>query len=476
MTEHRIEFAPVYLIWGEEFLCLGIFEKLLAALMPASSKSQNLERIEGPNEDINEVIERVSTYSLLSATKLVVVTDSGIFDSRQDKHRLIDKAWQAYLNDDVKKAAKYLMTLLGLLDLGYQDVSRENRRKTLKYDFGKTNGEKWLDEVIDFCRESNLSPPPVADEGSALQQAIEKGFPRGNHLIIITETTDKKSNLYKSIRKHGIVIDCSVPKGDRRADKSAQKAALSERLNAILAENHKSIDRDAWQTLYEMTGFHLRTFTQNVEKLISFVGEKKRITCSDVEFVVQRTKKDPIYAFTNAVTDKNVDEALFYLESLYFDGSQSIRPEQILVAITNQVRKLILIKSFVKSTRGSSWYASCSYGDFKKSVLPAIKESDKHFIEKVTVWQDMLPADKSHPNKKTKAFKKRVGRPGTELLIAKNPHNPYPVYQMFKKSDKFTEEHLFNALESLNRADLRIKTSAADKKLVLEEAIINICH
>jgi DNA polymerase-3 subunit delta len=405
-----------------------------------------------------------------------VVTDSGIFYSRQYKHRLIDKAWQAYQSGDVKKAANYLMTMLGLLDLNYRDVSRENRRKTLKYDFNKTNGEKWLDDVIDFCRESNLSPLPPADEGGALQKAIEKGFPRGNHLIIITETTDEKRNLYKSIRKHGMVIDCSVPKGDRRADKSAQQAVLSERLNAILSENQKSIDRDAWQMLYEMTGFHLRTFTQNVEKLISFVGERKRITRGDVKFVVQRTKKDPIYAFTNAVTDKNVDEALFYLESLYFDGSQSIRPEQILVAITNQVRKLILIKSFVKSARGDSWYASCSYGDFKKSVLPAIKESDKHLIEQVTVWQDILAADDRHPNKRAKKLKKRGGRSGTELLVAKNPHNPYPVYQMFKKSENFTEEHLFNALESLNRADLRIKTSAADKKLVLEEAIINICR
>ena len=47
---------------------------------------------------------------------------------------------------------------------------------------------------------------------------------------------------------------------------------------------------------------------------------------------------------------------------------------------------------------------------------------------------------------------------------------------MFKKSEKFTEEQLFHALESLNRADLRIKSSVQNKKLILEEAIIKICR
>ena len=59
----------VFLIFGEEFLCKSVFQKLLKALMPVGSKSPSLERIDGPNEDIGDVIERITTYSLLSGTK-----------------------------------------------------------------------------------------------------------------------------------------------------------------------------------------------------------------------------------------------------------------------------------------------------------------------------------------------------------------------------------------------------------------------
>ena len=243
-----------------------------------------------------------------------------------------------------------------------------------------------------------------------------------------------------------------------------------------LSKNQISIDADGYQALYEMTGFDLRTFSQNVDKLVSFVGERNKITRSDVEFVIQRTKKDPIYAFTNAVTDQNTTEALFYLESLLFDGAEPIRPEQILVAMANQIRKLMLIKGFVASSEGKSWYASCSFGNFKKSVLPAIRKYDKNILAQVTAWQDILSTDTGRVGAVTKKASPKKQSAATEMLIAKKPQNPYPIYQMFKKSEKFTEKQLFYAMESLNRADLRIKTSVQNKKLILEEAIIKICR
>jgi len=468
--------APVYLIFGEEFLCKSVFDKLLKALMPAGSKNLNLERIDGPNEDISDVIERISTYSLLSGTKIVAVTNSGIFDSKQDKDRLINNSKQAYHDDDIKKAANYFLILMALLHLSYQDISSGNRSEMLKSKLNASDDNQWLDAVIDYCMGKNLPVPAAGDKKNTLQSAIEKGFPTQNHLVLLTDTVAKQQKLYTSINKLGMIIDCSIPKGNRRADISVQKTALTERLNAILSENQISIEANAFQALYDMTGFDLRTFSQNVDKLISFVGERKRITRKDVEFVIKRTKKDPIYAFTNAITDQNTEEALFYLESLLFDGVQPIRPEQILVAMANQMRKLIVIKGFVASSKGETWYAGCSFGDFKKRVLPAVRKYDKNILNRVTAWQDILSTDTGKEETITKKASKKKQPAATELLIAKNPQNAYPVYQMFKKSEKFTEENLFYAMESLSRADLRIKTSAQNKKLILEEAIIKICR
>ncbi|NIV97852.1 DNA polymerase III subunit delta, partial [Candidatus Saccharibacteria bacterium] len=67
------------------------------------------------------------------------------------------------------------------------------------------------------------------------------------------------------------------------------------------------MDKRAYRTIYEMTGFDIGTFSDNIEKLISYVGDRKRITVEDVAFVLKRTKKDPIYELTNAIADRDVD-------------------------------------------------------------------------------------------------------------------------------------------------------------------------
>jgi DNA polymerase-3 subunit delta len=470
---NHVEPAPVYLIYGEEYLYKIAYEKLLDALIPEASRALNLEMIEGPNENVAEVIERVNTFSLLAGPKVVIVRDSSMFDSKLDKDRFLDKIRQAYQNNDLNKASKYFLRLMGLLNLSFSDVSNENRNKTLKIFPEKTRDERWLDDIIGFCLENNLRIPAGEDSEALLQNAIERGFPPQNYLVITTGAIDKRRSLYKSIKNHGLIIDCSVPKGDRKADKMVQESALGARLSDALSKSRKTMDKDAYQVLYEMTGFDLRTFSNNLEKLIAYVGDRPNITRRDVEFVIKRTKKDPIYAFTNAITEKNIEEALFYLESLMSEGLKPIRPEQIIVAIANQMRKLLVIKCFVASPTGKRWHAGCSFMDFKRNVLPNMQAYDRTLQNQLTAWEQEPVMDTENESA-SKTDSKKSGA-ATDLLVAISARNPYPVYQLLKKSEKFTEDQLLNAFESLNRADLRLKTTGENKKLILEEAIFNIC-
>jgi DNA polymerase-3 subunit delta len=61
------------------------------------------------------------------------------------------------------------------------------------------------------------------------------------------------------------------------------------------------------------------------------------------------------------------------------------------------------------------------------------------------------------------------------MRIAPNPKNPYPVYQTFVKSDRFTRRSLMTALFRLNRADLSLKSSSRDAALVLKSLVLEIC-
>jgi len=464
------QFAPVYLIHGEALLYKSALDTLLDALIPDKQRNFNYQAVDGTNGHLEDVVERLNTYSLLGGTKVVALCDSKIFYSKQDEGQLLEKAKEAFDAQDINKAAKYLLSLLGILNLSFDDIGGENPRKTLKPDGDKTGDTKWLDEIIKFCMENNLSISSEEHNVVLLQHAIEKGFPKGNHLVITTDMIDKRRKLFKIIKSNGMIIDCSVPKGDRRADKIAQEAVLTERMDALLARHGKTTDKETYQAMVELTGFDMETFSDNFEKLISYVGERKEITAKDVAFVLKRTKKDPIYELTNAIADRNIEQALFFLNSLLTDN---FHPLQILASITNQVRKLLLIKDFVESSHGSSWHSEMQYRPFEDKVMTAVQFYNRELLNRMEQWEDML-SDKDGENKRTgKKKEKKKSLPATDLEIA---NNPYPVYKMLLNSDKFTKNELIDAMEHLAQADFRLKTTRQRPKMVLEEAILWMCN
>jgi DNA polymerase-3 subunit delta len=467
-------FAPVYLIYGEEMLTKNAFDAVLDILVPASERSINYDPLDGTQENIHDIIGRVNTYSLLPGIKVIALRDSRIFYAGQDKDQLLENAKKAYDDDNIKKAAGHVRGLMSFLNLSYEDIDKSNRQTSLGQSSALVADDAWLDEIITYCRENNLSVPAAKDDSRTLQLAVEKGFPANNHLIITTDMVDKRRSLFKTLSNKGVVIDCSVPKGDRRADRVVQESVLADRMKAILSAGNKSMGQSTYLALYEMTGFDLRVFSSNLEKLISYVGERQEITITDVESVLQRTKKDPIYELTNALADRKPAPALFFLDSLLSSG---IHPLQAFTALVNQVRKLLLVKDFVESPFGSDWQAACPYDYFQKRVIPAIVEYDRNLLDHLGGWQTMLDEERPVPKTGTRTkSKKKKSKLTTDLLIAKNPKNAYPIYLLLKKSERFSKEDLIQAFETLNAADKKLKTGGPDARLVLEKVILGICR
>jgi len=465
------KFAPVYLIYGEELLYKKALDILLSAVLPdTSSKALNYESFEDTDENIYEVIEKLNTFSLMPGEKVIAVCDSRIFYSKHDTESILKKAEEAYADNKIKKAAEYVVNALGLLNLSFEDVCRTDGKAKLKLN-NSLNENKWLDKVITYCIDKRVTIPDVEDSDKVLQKAVEKGFPKGNHLIITADRVDKRRGLYKAINKNGIIIDCSVPGGQTRSDKIAQEAFIKEMMIDILAKAGKTVDSNAYSAMYAMTGFDLRTFVNNLEKLISFVGDRKKITIEDVRNVLKRTKSDPIYELTNAISDRNTEDALFFLNSLL---SSEFHYLQIFTAITNQIRKLLIVKEFVESSYGREWHTGIQYNKFRSSIMPAIQEHDSVLLKQLEDWENIISKDTASNNKKKGKPKK--SSLNTDLLIAKNPNNPYPVFQLFSKSERFTKEELLDSVECMNKADLCLKSTGQNPKLVLEDVIFHICR
>ena len=461
------QFAQVYLIHGEEFLYRKALEELLNIMVPGSKKEFNYEPIDGIEGDFLSGIEKLNTFSFMSGITVVAFCDSGIFYSKNEESKLLEKAKEAFGNKDMKKASKHLAGLLSILNLTYDDISKGERKSVLKESSDLLSDDKWLDELIGYSQNKSLSiPPPPLNNSELLHKTILKGFPKGNHLIITTDYVDKRRALFKSIKECGVIIDCSVPKGERHADRQVQETILYEYMRATLAENGKSANKEVFKAIYEKTGFDMRVFSGNLEKLINYVGTQKQITIDDVKSILKRTKSDPIYEFTNAIADRNLEQALFYMGSLI---SGDVYPLQILAAMVNQIRRLLVVKDFTESTYGRGWYQGINYNQFRDNVMPALIEYDNALAEQIEQWDIVLVNEKASKGKKKK-------KPKSGLFIVKNPGNPYPVYQTLLKSENYTKAELINNLQLLGKADLRFKRSEQLPKLICEDVIINICR
>ncbi len=456
----------VYLIYGEELLCKSVLNELLDFLLPARKRGVGLHVFDGGNENIPDAIEQCNTYSLLGGTKVVCIHDSRVFYSREDTLKIFENAKTAYAKNEHQKAARYFLTMLGLSNIALEDLVGGDYN-LLNIDSEHIGDTKWLDQLKAYCVDNRLSIPRASENSAILQKAVEKGFPSGNYLILTTDLVDKRRTLYKAIKATGAVIDCSVPRGALKADKTVQEAVVKERMNALLGRHHKKIDPAAFHAVYERTGFELRTFMHNLERLIDYVGKREKITIEDVRAVVNRTKKDPIYELTGAVAEKNLPQALFFMGSLL---SEKFHPLQILAALTNQVRRLTIVKDFVAGPQGVNWRKAMTYNQFQAQVMPLIQAYDKTLSDCMAQWHTgPCASDKDGKGKK------KAG-PVSDLVIAKNPRSPYPVYLLLKNSEKFTLKALLDAMRYLSAADIKLKSTGQNPKLIMEDLLFKICR
>jgi DNA polymerase-3 subunit delta len=457
----------VYLIFGDELLYKTAFDTLLESIMPLSKRSLNYDPVDDTEENIYQIIERMNTFSLLPGPKAVAVIDSKIFYSKEDNAKLLEKTKEAYDRKEPEKAARFFVSLLGRLNLSFEDTEKPEGMNKLT---SESPGDvAWMEALNAYCVEHRIRIPKDVDSAAALDKAIKRGFPKGNHLFITTDFVDRRKSLYKTILEKGLVVDCAVPKGDRREDRIAQEAVLNEKIGTILSESGKTIEKDAFSAMMDMTGFDLRTVSHNVEKLINFVGERQTITVDDVAAVLERTRKDPIYEMTNSLAERNALQALHFMHSLL---SENMHPLQILAALSNQVRKLLMARGFLESGQVRNWSPHMNYTHFRRTVMPEAQAYDQQILEQLREWDKQLVTEEANG---AKTPRKKKGKSATDLLIARNPNNAYPVYQTLIKAEGYSTQELLAAMEALAKADIQLKTTAQRPKLILESVVFSIC-
>jgi DNA polymerase-3 subunit delta len=190
----------------------------------------------------------------------------------------------------------------------------------------------------------------------------------------------------------------------------------------------KNLDSRARETILARAGDDLRAFHQELDKLLLFVGDRPSIRAEDVEAIVADQGEGWVFDLTRAIAERDARTALMQLGRLLAQGEH---PLKILATVTADVRRLLYARQLLETDLVKLWRRGITYQQFQQRVLTG----------------------------------------GKPLLT----RNPYADYLCFQRAEHFSLDELCLCMEGLFDADLRLKSSGRQPRLVLEKWILGLC-
>jgi DNA polymerase-3 subunit delta len=224
---------------------------------------------------------------------------------------------------------------------------------------------------------------------------------RSTYVVIDAEEDDDVKEVSASVRNSKIMRFSSPGEGE-----------LSNWITKYLAAKGKSVETGAVDMLKDLKGPDLTALTQELEKLISFVGQRTSVNASDVETLVGKSAVESAFELGWAIGDKDVAKAMKVVSGLMLEGN---RPHETIGLISWHLNRILKAKLLQK--RGES--ASSISG-----ILKIARRHQDHF---------------------------------------------------FRQAGSFSLERIQKKMDVLLEADLDIKRTRFDPVLVLELAIVRLC-
>ena len=431
ITEHQS--SPLFLCFGERYLCQKAADQLIAKLLERSKGA--VHTIDGSTEDTGKILSRLLSFSLLPGRQIYRVADSTLFIDKESCSGIWAKALRAHQENRPERALRYLKQMTQAVSLVPENetiLSTIEPEQWLNL-FGFAHpGENisWADKLLE---QSNDKPPaPGTVPLDRFLESLESGWPSSNILILLTEHLDKRKKLFTHLKQYGEIIDCTVSTGLSRAAVKEQKEVIEEMVRETLREFEKRIEPKALELLFERVGFHPVGVVMEVEKCAFFAENKSTITQQDVERLVARTREDALFQLTEALGNGNRSLSLRIFNNLSQNG---IHPLAVIASLRNYLKRLLVFKSF-QMLPEPIWQNNIDANRFQNDYLPALKNTNYD----------------------------------TQMLKG----HPYALYMSFKKGAEFPIANLKRSLGLTLEAEYRLKSSPAPQSIVLEELLLSL--
>jgi DNA polymerase III subunit delta len=200
--------------------------------------------------------------------------------------------------------------------------------------FGRGSNEEKIGAIAAYCKNPNPDALVVfvADHISIPADARRM------------EMTDK--DRYQKIRED-LGPFCGIVELSR-----VQESEAIRWIGEYCATRGVGIDADGSRELVDALGGDMMMVSNELEKLIFFVGEQKKITLGDVETMVLAAKQRSLYELTDAVSSKDRARSLEILNALLStgDGEESAIGHLFMLAKTFR-QMLVIVERNVRDQR-----------------------------------------------------------------------------------------------------------------------------
>src|SRR5882724_10487311 len=266
--------------------------------------------------------------------------------------------------------------------------------------FGRGSNEEKINAIADYCKNPN---PDALLVFVADHISIPADVRR-------MEMTDK--DRYQKIRDDlgpicGIVELARVEEGE-----------AVRWIGEYGATRDVKIDADGARELVDALGGDMMMISNELEKLILYVGEKKRIALGDVETMVLAAKQRSLYELTDAISSKDRVRALQMLDAMLStgDGDEAAIGHLYMLAKTFR-QMLVILERNVRDQR-ALWAA---------------------------LWQGF-----------------RVP--------------PFAAEDIIRQARRYkSKRELTRAIRLVARADLALRSNPPGKRLILEKLVLDLC-
>jgi DNA polymerase-3 subunit delta len=439
---------PVYLLHGEEsYLIEDTLAEMIELLAPKKIRDFNLDVFSDPETPVSEILSLADTYPVMAERRVVVVKDPAFLDSKKkaDPMEIFRQSFDLYRMGNLSKSGTLLARALDIEPEEFAEGGTGFRRAL--EDFKKDNDDELSSDEIEFLNDTAIkltteidliSFSPSLSDKDRLLEYLDKGTPPTTVLIFaLTSSIDSRSKLVKAISKAGTVASFSRLRQSYYVSSDPMYRIVADKLK----KHGKNITPDAFSELQKKTGNDMRQIFDELDKLVTFVGDRLRIEKRDIEDLVTKTSFDRIFDLTNAIGQRSLPLALSNLKSILEKGEPPVRINHMLI---RQIRFLLQAKLLLENKDLSTDIPRMSYDAFQKRVY---KKLPTEVVSK-------LPESK-------------------QLNLLKQ--HPYALHITLRQANNFTVQELTNAMEQLLEADIKLKTGRLTPELVIEILVMDLC-